>query len=183
MKFSVTNPTDFVDWSKTIHKIWSCSFWTQPHRGSSLKDQPPRNTPDLFCRRFTRQNHRCATWAVFFTNRTLCGCTILWNSFLVVGSTTSKRYSCAWKKQDTVSALCPAFFIPNLESFISRLNVILRHNLTLSVGEPDNAAAKQGQELRSEQTVTSLHEQSPATYFLRLNNLETFVENAFWAQR
>ena len=46
------------------------------------------------------------------------------------------------------------------------------HNLTLSVGEPDNAAAK----LRSEQTVTPLHEQSPATYFLRLNNLETFVE-------
>ena len=35
-----------------------------------------------------------------------------------------------------------------------------------------SAAAK----LRSEQTVTPLHEQSPATYFLRLNNLETFVE-------
>ena len=35
---------------------------------------------------------------------------------------------------------------------------------------------KQGQELRSEQTVTPLHEQSPATYFLHLNNLETFVE-------
>ena len=78
-----------------------------------------------------------------------------------------------------MSALCPAFFIPNLESFISRLNVILRHNLTLSVGEPDNAAAKQGQELRSEQTVTSLHEQSPATYFLRLNNSKTFVDEAF----
>ena len=46
------------------------------------------------------------------------------------------------------------------------------HDFTLSVGEPDNAAAK----LRSEQTVTPLHEQSPATYFLRLNNLETFVE-------
>ena len=29
------------------------------------------------------------------------------------------------------------------------LNEILRHDLTLSVGEPDNAAAKQGQELRS----------------------------------
>ena len=43
-----------------------------------------------------------------------------------------------------MSALCPAFFIPNLESFISRLNVILRHNLTLSVGEPDNAAAQTG---------------------------------------
>ena len=37
----------------------------------------------------------------------------------------------------------------HLESFISRLNEILRHDLTLSVGEPDNAAAKQGQELRS----------------------------------
>ena len=76
-----------------------------------------------------------------------------------------------------MSALRPAFFILNLESYISRLNEILRHDLTLSVGEPDNAAAKQGQELRSEQTVTPLHEQSPATYFLRLNNLETFVES------
>ena len=78
-----------------------------------------------------------------------------------------------------MSALCPAFFILYLESCISRLNEILRHDLTLSVSEPANAAAKQGQELRSEQTVTPLHEQSPATYFLRLNNLETFVENAF----
>ena len=46
-------------------------------------------------------------------------------------------------------ALRPAFFILYLESFISRLNEILRHDLTLSVSEPDNAAAKQGQELRS----------------------------------
>ena len=64
-----------------------------------------------------------------------------------------------------MSALRPTFFIPNLESFISRLNEILRHDLTLSVGEPDNAAAKQGQELRSEQTVTPIHEQRPFTYF------------------
>ena len=76
-----------------------------------------------------------------------------------------------------MSALRPTFFILNLESFISRLNEILRHDLTLSVSEPDNAAAKQGQELRSEQTVTPLHEQSPFTYFLRLNNSETFVES------
>ena len=48
-----------------------------------------------------------------------------------------------------MSALRPAFFILSLESYISRLNEILRHDLTLSVGEPDNAAAKQGQELRS----------------------------------
>ena len=78
-----------------------------------------------------------------------------------------------------MSALRPTFFIPNLESFISRLNEILRHDLTLSVGEPDNAAAKQGQELRSERTVTPIYEQRPFTYFLRLNYSETFVENPF----
>ena len=64
----------------------------------------------------------------------------------------------------------------HLENFISRLNVIPCHDLTLSVSEPDNAAAKQGQELRSERTVIPIHEQSPSTYFLRLNNSETFVE-------
>ena len=35
-------------------------------RESPQKNLPPRNTPDSFCRRFTRQNHRCAAWAVFF---------------------------------------------------------------------------------------------------------------------
>ena len=78
-----------------------------------------------------------------------------------------------------MSALCPAFFILNLESFISRLNVIPCHDLTLFVGEPENAAAKQGQELRSEQPVTPIHEQRPFTYFLRLNNSEIFADEAF----
>ena len=41
-------------------------------------------------------------------------------------------------------ALRPAFFILYLESCISRLNVIPCHDLTLSVGEPDNAAAQTG---------------------------------------
>jgi len=75
-----------------------------------------------------------------------------------------------------VSALRPAFFILYLESYISRLNVIPCHDLTLCVGEPDNAAAKQGQELRSEQTVINIHEQHHLYLFLRLNNSETFVE-------
>ena len=43
-----------------------------------------------------------------------------------------------------MSALRPAFFILNLESCISRLNVIPCHDLTLSVSEPDNAAAQTG---------------------------------------
>ena len=80
----------------------------------------------------------------FFINRALCGCANLRILFTVVACTTSKCYSCAWKKQDVVSALRPAFFIPHLESWISRLNEILRHDLTLSVSEPDNAAAQTG---------------------------------------
>ena len=43
-----------------------------------------------------------------------------------------------------MSALHPAFFILYLESFISRLNVIPCDDLTLSVNEPDNAAAQTG---------------------------------------
>ena len=76
-----------------------------------------------------------------------------------------------------MSALRPAFFIPNLESFISRLNVILCHDLTLSVSEPDNTAAQTGagtsfgangdQHTRAAEL---------STYFLRFNNSETFVE-------
>ena len=62
---------------------------------------------------------------------------------------------------------------------MSRLNVILCHNLTLSVSEPDNAAAKQGQELRSEQTVTHIHEQHILYLFLRLNNSETITRKQF----
>ena len=78
-----------------------------------------------------------------------------------------------------MSALRPAFFILYLESYISRLNEILRHDLTLSVGEPDNAAAKQGQELRSEQTATPSHEQSPATYFCALTIRKQLPRNGF----
>ena len=69
-------------------------------RKSPRKNLPPRNTPDSFCRRFTRQNHRCAAWAVFFffTNKILCSCSIFQNLFSVVDGTTWKCYSCAWKK-------------------------------------------------------------------------------------
>ena len=36
---------------------------------------------------------------------------------------------------------------------------------------------KQGQELRSEQTVTHCMSSTTSTYFLRLNNSETFAES------
>ena len=62
-------------------------------RESPQKNLPPRNTPDQFCRRFTRQNHRCAAWAVFFffTNKILCSCSIFQNLFFVVDCTTVNK--------------------------------------------------------------------------------------------
>ena len=139
------------------------SPWDPPLQWGKVHERiyRPATHPIHFAAYFTRQNHRCAAWAVFFffTNKILCSCSIFQNLFLVVDHTTAKCYSDTWKKQDVVSALRPAFFILYLESYISRLNEILRHDLTLCVSEPDNAAAKQGQELRSEQAVTPLHEQ------------------------
>ena len=78
-----------------------------------------------------------------------------------------------------MSALRPAFFILYLESFISRLNVIPCHDLTLSVSEPDNAAAKQGQELRSGQPVIIIYEQWPFTYFCVLTIRKQLSETCF----
>ena len=79
-----------------------------------------------------------------------------------------------------MSALRPTFFILYLESYIRRLNEILRHDLTLSVGEPDNAAAQTGAGTSFGANGDSHYMSSTAsTYFLRLNNSETFVENAF----
>ena len=53
----------------------------------------------------------------------------------------------------------------HLKNFMSRPNEILRHDLTLSVGEPDNAAAKQGQELRSGQPAILYTSSDPLLIF------------------
>ena len=57
----------------------------------------------------------------------------------------------------------------HLENFMSRQDVIPAFQPT--------PLHTQGQALRSEQTVTPLHEQRHLYLFLRLNNSETFVEN------
>ena len=122
------------------------SPWDPPLQWGKVRKRiyRPATHPIYFAADSPRQNHRCAAWAVFFTNRTLCGCTNLRILFTVVACTTSKCYSCVWKKQNVVSALRPAFFIQYLESCISRPNEIPCHDLTLSVNEPDNAAAQTG---------------------------------------
>ena len=67
----LVNPTALVDWFEPFHKMWSCSFWTLPRRGLSLKNSPPRNTPDSFCRCFTRQNPSlCCMGGIFLLRET-----------------------------------------------------------------------------------------------------------------
>ena len=79
-----------------------------------------------------------------------------------------------------MSALRPTFFILNLESFISRLNEILRHDLTLSVSEPDNAAAQTGAGTSFGANGDPPYMSSTtSTYFLRLNNSETITRKRF----
>ena len=126
-----------------------------------------------FCRRFTpTKSFACTAWAVFFFSGNFSGqgpsillscCARPSRCLKAPPGLSLLRYACKRK--------------PYLENFMSRLNVIPCHDLTLCVGEPENAAAKQGQELRSEQTVTPLHEQHNLYLFLRLNNSETFVES------
>ena len=151
----------------------------------SVTNPRPATHPIYFAVDSPDKIHRCAAWAVFFffTNKILCSCSIFQNLFLVVDRTTSKCYPYAWKKQNVVSALCPAFFILYLESFISRLNVILCHDLTLSVSEPDNAAAQTGAGTSFGANGDS-HTWAETFYlFLRLNNSETITRKRFWAQR
>ena len=87
----IANPTKFVEKYRAarIYSPW--------------RFLPPRNTPDSFCRRFTRQNHRCAAWAVFFffTNKILCSCSIFQNLFLVLKFV----FSC-WLHNRKVLFLC-----------------------------------------------------------------------------
>ena len=148
MIFSITNPTELVDWLQIFCKSGWLSPWDPPLQWGKVRKRiyRPATHSIHFAAVSPDKIHRCAAWAVFFffTNKILCSCSIFQNLFLVVDCTTSKCYSDAWKKQAVVSALRPAFFILNLESYISRLNEILRHDLTLCVGEPDNTAAQTG---------------------------------------
>ena len=81
-----------------------------------MKILPPRNTPDSFCRCFTRQNHRCAAWAVFFFSGNLSGQSpsiLLCKTVPLLKKPLGLsllRYACKRK--------------PYLENFISRPSVI-----------------------------------------------------------
>ena len=130
----LVNSTALVDWFEPFHKMWSCSFWTLPRCGLSLKNSPPRNTPDSFCRCFTRQNPSlCCMGGIFLLRET------------------------------------------HLENFMSRPNVIPTFRQRRCTNRGRNFVRS-----KRRSTYTS----SGTLYlFLRLNNSETFVDEAFWAQR
>ena len=62
-----------------------------------------------------------------------------------------------------------------LENFISRPNVILTFR--------QRRCTNRGRNFVRSKRWPHYMSRTPSTYFLRLNNLETFVKNAFWAQR
>ena len=120
-----------------------------------------------FCRRFTpTKSFACTAWAVFFFSGNFSGqgpsillscCARPSRCLKAPLGLSLLRYACKRK--------------PYLENFMSRPDVIPAF--------PPTPLHKQGQELRSGQTATPLHEQNHLYLFLRLNNSETFVENAF----
>ena len=106
-----------------------------------------------FCRRFTpTKSFACTAWAVFFFSGNFSGqgpsillscCARPSRCLKAPLGLSLLRYACKRK--------------PYLENFMSRPDVIPAF--------PPTPLHKQGQELRSEQTVTPIHEQRPFTYF------------------
>ena len=126
----IANPTIFVEKYRTarIYSLW--------------RFLPPRNTPDSFCRRFTRQNHRCAAWAVFFFSGNLSG--------QAPPSCCARPFRCL----KTTGA-----FIATLRLQTQTVPWKFHKPTERDTDFPSTPLHKQGQELRSEQTVSPIHEQ------------------------
>ena len=143
----LVNPIDFVDWFKFIHKMWSCSFWTQPQKVVGYHRETHHFREEKSTKELTAPQH---------------------TRFILPPIHPTK----------SIAALHGRYF-----SFMGNAPWKFHEPTGRDTDFSSTPLHKQGQELRSEQTVTPIHEQRPFTYFLRLNNSETFVENAFWAQR
>ena len=143
----LVNPTDFVDWSNSIHKMWSCSFWTQPQKVVGYHRETHHFREEKSTKEFTAPQHTRFILPPIHPTKSIA---VLRGRFsLFVGNAP-------WKFHEPTE---------------------------LDTDFPSTPLHKQGQELRSEQTVILIYEQNPSTYFLRLNNSETITENTFWAQR
>ena len=110
------NPTALVNWFEATHKMWSCSFWTQSQKVVGYHSETTTSV-----RKSPRENLPPRNTPDSF-------CRLL---------------------HPTKSSLCCVggiflLWVTHLESFMSRLNVIPCHDLTLSVSEPENAAVQTG---------------------------------------
>ena len=147
MIFSVTNLTDFVDWFETIHKMWSCSFWTQPQKVVGYHRETHHFREEKSTKEFTAPQH---------------------TRFILPPIHPTKS---------SLRCVSGIFLLrePYLENFMSRPNVIPTFHQRRCTNRGRNF-------VRSKRWP---HYMSSGTLylFLRLNNSETFVENAFWAQR
>ena len=145
------------------------SPWDPPLQWGKVRKRiyRPATHPIYFAADSPRQNHRCAAWAVFFFSGNLSGQSpsiLLCKTVPLLKKPLGLsllRYACKRK--------------PYLENFISRPNVIPTFRQRRCTNRGRNF-------VRSKRWP---HYMSSGTLylFLRLNNSETFVENAFWAQR
>ena len=53
----LVNPIDFVDWFKFIHKMWSCSFWTQPQKVVGYHRETHHFSEGKSAKEFTAPQH------------------------------------------------------------------------------------------------------------------------------
>ena len=155
-------------------------------RESPRKNLPPRNTPDLFCRRFTRQNHRCAAWAVFFffTNKILCSCSIFQNSFFCCCLYNFKVLFLCLKEVGRSVRTAPGFLhtVPwILHKPSERDTVPWPHTFCGRAGQ--RRCTNRGRNFVQVKRRPHYMSRITSTYFLRLNNSETITQKRFWAQR
>ena len=123
MIFSVTNPTDFVDWFETIHKMWSCSFWTQPQKVVGYHRETHHFSEGKSAKEFTAPQHTRFILPLFHPTKSIA---------MLHGRYFSFTGNAPWKSHEPTERDTDFSSTP---------------------------LHKQGQELRSEQTVTHIHEQ------------------------
>ena len=169
MIFSITNPTELVDWLQIFCKSGWLSPWDSPLQWGKIHEEftAPQHTRFILPPFHPDKIHRCAAWAVFFFMGTCRGkappscCARPFRCLKAPLGLSLLRYACKRK--------------PHLENFMSQPNVIPTFQPTPLQNRGRNC-------VRSKRWPPYMSS-TTSTYFFRLNNSETFVESWFWAQR
>ena len=119
----LVNPIDFVDWFKFIHKMWSCSFWTQPQKVVGYHRETHHFSEGKSAKEFTAPQHTRFILPLFHPTKSIA---------MLHGRYFSFTGNAPWKSHEPTERDTDFSSTP---------------------------LHKQGQELRSEQTVINIHEQ------------------------